>query len=92
MSLIGSADMAGIWFSNMNCSMNSCLHVVHRAEHLRPGISKSSHPHSVSTDMRSAADVFTPKAMKFYADTGVTVVNPFSGIHVQQYEIKPFNS
>ena len=47
-------------------------------------------PHSVSTDLRSGAAVFTPNAMKFYADAGMTVVNPFAGIHVQQYEIKPF--
>ena len=46
--------------------------------------------HSISTDLRSGAAVFTPKAMRFYADSGMTVVNPFAGIHVPQSEIKPF--
>lgn len=47
-------------------------------------------PHSISTDLRCGAAVFTPKAMRFYADSGMTVVNPFAGIHVHQSEIKPF--
>jgi integrase len=62
--------------------------LVGRIAEWRSGQSKSQH--SISTDLRSGAAVFTPKAMKYYADAGMTVVNPFAGIHVQQSEIKPF--
>jgi integrase len=47
-------------------------------------------PHSVATDLRSAASMFTEDARKYYVEAGWIVVDPFAGMKVPQAEIKPF--
>ncbi len=64
--------------------------MVGKVKEWRAAAMTTKSPISIATDLRSAACVFTEEAKRYYVESGWAMVDPFDGVKVPQFEIKPF--